>query len=199
MVNRRGLSIVELFVVLAIITLLLAFLLPAVHATRERARETACKNNLHQINLAIAQFAVVHKRLPKRSSPGLTGGWVVEILPFVDQQNLKIDIETDTSIIDLPDSLRRPPPIFRCPRRTVLDHTPENAVSPGHYVFVPTSDRKSSHVFDAPVTFNVPWISGPEMDYPRVTGSIGPHANGFFYAKGFQQGVAFMLDGADIH
>ena len=123
---------------------------------------------------------------------------MVDVLPFVEQQDLKARIAVGTPIADVPKSLFRPPAIFRCPRRTVLDDTPEDAMSPGHYVFVPTSGRESFLVFDAPVTFRVPWISGPELDYDAITGSVGPHSNGFFYANGFQQGVGFMLDGQDI-
>lgn len=84
MAERRGLTFVELFVVLAIISILLSLLLPAVQSVRERARETVCKNNLHQINLGIAQFAETHNEFPQPSPPGLIGGWMVEILPFVD-------------------------------------------------------------------------------------------------------------------
>lgn len=198
MSNRRGVTIVELFIVFTIISILLALLLPAVQSARERARETVCKNNLHQINLAVAQFAEVHKRLPRTGIPALTGGWIVEVLPFIEQQNMKATIMVGSPIADTPESLFRPPPIFRCPRRTVLDRTPEDAMSPGHYVFVPAGGRESFLLFDAPLAFNVPWINGPEMDYTAVTRSIGPHSNGFFYANGFQQGVGFMLDGQDI-
>lgn len=195
---RRGLTIVELFAVLAIISVLLALLLPAIQAARERARELVCKNNLHQINLAIAHFSEAHKQIPNPSSPGLTGGWMVEILPFIEQQDLKQSIATGDPIADVPESLFRPPPIFRCPRRTTLDEVRESGVSPGHYVFVPTGSRESFFVFDAPVGLRVPWISGPEMRYRAVTASTGPHSNGFFYASGFQQRVGFMLDGQDV-
>ena len=199
MVKRRGVTILELIVVLVIISLLLAILLPAVQSARERARETVCKNNLYQINLATAQFAEVHKKLPSSGTPGLTGGWIVDILPFIEQQNLKSTIVAGTPIADVPKSLFHPPQIFRCPRRTVLDATPEGVMMPGHYVFVPASGRESFLIFDTPLSTNVPWIVGPEMDYGSVTRSVGPHSKGFFYANGFQQGVGFMLDGQRIH
>lgn len=97
--ERRGATIVELFVVLTIILIMLAFLLPAVQSARERAREMVCKNNLHQINLAIAQFAETHKQLPGPTAPGLTGGWIVEILPFIEQKNLMANIQIGEPIL----------------------------------------------------------------------------------------------------
>lgn len=196
--TRVGFTIVELFIVLAITLILLALLLPAVQSARERARETACKNNVYQINLALAQFAEAHEQLPRPSAPGLTGGWMVEILPFIEQQNLKTNVVAGDPIADATKALFRPPSTFRCPRQTVLEDTPEDAVSAAHYVFVPVSRRESYFVFDAPVAHSVPWLNGPEMDYDTVTRSIGPHSDGFFYAKGFQQGVGFMLNGKDV-
>ena len=195
---RPGLTIIELIVVLAIISILLALLLPAVQSARERARETVCKNNAHQINLAIAQFAEAHKQLPAPASTGRIGGWMVEILPFMEQQNLKQAIPFGLPVANAPETLFRPPSIFRCPRRTSLDNTSRNAMWPGHYVFVSASRRESFLLFDAPVDLTVPWVNSPEMRYDAVVGSKGPHLDGFFFARGFQQGVGFMLNGQEI-
>ncbi len=198
MLSRRGLTMIELFVVLAIISILLALFLPAVHLVRERARETTCKNNIHQINLAMVQYAEVHKELPAPSRPGSVGGWMVAILPFIEQQNLKDTIADDWLVTDAPEALFRPPSIFRCPRRTVLDDNSAQVMWPGHYVFVPASRRKSFLLFDAPINLQVPWVNGPEMAYSRIIGMKGPHSDGFHFAKGFQQGVGFMLGGEEI-
>lgn len=96
------------------------------------------------------------------------------------------------------ESLFRPPTIFRCPQRTVLDDTPDNTIWPGHYVLIPVAGRKSFVLFDAPIGLSAPWINGPEMTYDAVTASLGPHSGGFFYSNGFQQGVGFMLQVQDI-
>jgi prepilin-type N-terminal cleavage/methylation domain-containing protein len=198
MVQKRGLTLIELLVVLAIISILLALLFPAVQAARERARETVCKNNLFQINLGLAQFAEVHKQLPKQAPQGVIGGWMVDVLPFIEQKNLKANIVLGSPIAKAPKSLFQPPHVFRCPRRTVLDPPQEDAMWSGHYVLVPISRRESFLVFDAPIELRVPWANSPEMEYESVTRSTGPHSRGFFFTKGFQQGIEFMLDGQEV-
>jgi prepilin-type N-terminal cleavage/methylation domain-containing protein len=194
MTIRRAVTIVELLVVLAILSILLGLLLPAVQAARERARETVCKNNLHQINLAVAQFTEAYKRIPDPGRPGFVGGWTIEILPFLEKKNLQQSIQPGTTISDAGESLLRPPRIFRCPTRSALDNIPHNTMFPAHYVLVPTRGRKGFLLFDSPIKLNKPWASGPEMNYGTVRHWVGPHHDGFFYAAGFQQGVDFMLN-----
>jgi prepilin-type N-terminal cleavage/methylation domain-containing protein/prepilin-type processing-associated H-X9-DG protein len=60
----RGVTLVELLVVVAIIGTLVAMLLPAVQSARESARRTSCTNNLRQIALASANHEAARGRLP---------------------------------------------------------------------------------------------------------------------------------------
>src|SRR5262249_16635446 len=95
----HGFSLVELLVVIAIIGLLIALLLPAVQAAREAGRNTACKNNLKQIALAMHQYDQVRHRLPPAATfvgdssatlgiRGTGGSAFLLCLPFLEEQRL---------------------------------------------------------------------------------------------------------------
>lgn len=65
MTRKRAFTLVELLVVLAIIALLLAFLLPALNAARERARRIKCGSNLHQIGIAVRMYYNDYRQYPR--------------------------------------------------------------------------------------------------------------------------------------
>ncbi|MBI3462116.1 MAG: DUF1559 domain-containing protein [Planctomycetes bacterium] len=93
---RRGFTLIELLGVIAVIALLIALLLPAVQAAREAARRTQCRNNLHQIGLALQNYHSTHAVFPS-SVVGTTGNpaindllhtWLVMILPHEDRSEI---------------------------------------------------------------------------------------------------------------
>lgn len=61
---RRGFTLVELLVVMAIIAILIALLLPAVQSAREAARRTQCLSGLHNLALAHHNYAQSHNVFP---------------------------------------------------------------------------------------------------------------------------------------
>ena len=83
---RRGLTITELLVAVAIMTVLAGVLLPAVLATREASRRTGCLNNLKEITLGQQNYVQTFRvGPPARKLPqGLAG--VLE-QPFLDQDS----------------------------------------------------------------------------------------------------------------
>jgi prepilin-type N-terminal cleavage/methylation domain-containing protein len=92
---RRAFTLVELLVVIAIIGILVALLLPAIQAARESARKTSCRNNLHQIGVALQNYESSYRRLPSgyiyAAGPqgnALGHSWTDKILPFMELQSI---------------------------------------------------------------------------------------------------------------
>lgn len=198
MSTRKGASLIETIIVLGIISILLAFLFPAVLSAHRKAQEMVCKNNLHQIDLAIAEYTQLNSRLPDPGSNGVMGGWVIDVLPFLEQKNLRDRISPGQPIPTAPDVLLRRPRILTCPVRNAGEKPTPNVMEPSDYILVPFNERRSFAVYDAPLEVNIPWASGPEMTRSNLIHQIGPHHRGFFYAAGFDGGVGFILGGQDI-
>ena len=94
----RHFTLVEVLVVIAVITLLIGLLLPAVQQARETARRARCVNNLKQAGLALHQFEAAQGRFPPGSVLGpfpeagvatsATHGVWPFLLPYLEQQAL---------------------------------------------------------------------------------------------------------------
>jgi prepilin-type N-terminal cleavage/methylation domain-containing protein/prepilin-type processing-associated H-X9-DG protein len=97
----HGFTLVELLVVIAIIGILVSLLLPAVQSAREAGRQTQCRNNLKQMGLGALEHVEKWTRYPtggwgwswvgdpdQGTGQNQPGGWVYNLLPYTDQQNL---------------------------------------------------------------------------------------------------------------
>src|SRR5262249_17738471 len=85
---RRGFTLVELLVVVAIVSVLAGLLLPAVQKVREAPNRASCQNNLKQIGLACRHYELNHKTLPPIRVSDQGAGWTVLILPYLEQAPL---------------------------------------------------------------------------------------------------------------
>ena len=95
-IRCAGFTLIELLLVIAIISSLLALLLPAVQASRESARRSHCANNLRQIGVGLLNYHDVHRSFPPGQIEKITStrpkgkqlAWSVFLLPFIEEQNL---------------------------------------------------------------------------------------------------------------
>lgn len=62
--NKHGFSLVELLTVIAIIAILAAIIFPVMGAVKNRAKETQCITNLHDIAIAVKMFQQDNRRYP---------------------------------------------------------------------------------------------------------------------------------------
>jgi len=127
--RRSGFTLTELLVSIAVVAILMALLLPAVQAARERARVSQCKNNLRQFGLALHNYHDAYAVLP----PGCVGnpndpanlqgwGWGVMIFPFLEQKPLFQTLDPVRNSLpdvlvnaELQPKLLISVPLFRCP------------------------------------------------------------------------------------
>ena len=121
---KRGISLTEVLVVIAMVAVLAGLLLPAVQRARAAARRTHCANHLRQLAVALHSYHDVHRVLP----PGamLVGpsfgtasgwGWGAMLLPYLEQQPLfsEIDFNIGTATGQNINSINHPLSGWRCP------------------------------------------------------------------------------------
>lgn len=95
---------------ISVILVLVALLLPAVQQAREQARRMQCRNNLMQIGLALRNYESAHGGLPPGvvdPNPPITSvaqgyhfGWIVQILPCLEQSNVYRNFDFSLSVYD---------------------------------------------------------------------------------------------------
>jgi prepilin-type N-terminal cleavage/methylation domain-containing protein/prepilin-type processing-associated H-X9-DG protein len=121
----RAFALIELLVVIGIIGILMALLLPAVQASREAARRASCCNNLRQIGIALHSYHVANESFPpggieprsRRWPKGRQLAWSVFLLPFVEQEALYQQLDTDKAF-DAPENAAAAAtilPLYVCP------------------------------------------------------------------------------------
>ena len=114
----RGFTLIELLVVIAVIGVLIALLLPAVQMTREQARRVQCVRNLTQLGLALHHYESSHEVFPPGvvddpKAPitdhvvGFHFGWIPQILPFLEEQNLYHALNFNLSVYDISNATAR--------------------------------------------------------------------------------------------
>lgn len=159
----RGVTLVELLVVLAVTAILLGLLMPSLQYARESARRAGCQSNLHQIWVAVrmAQVPLGGRR------PNCAGGWQVNILRFMEDGFLYEELTRNPSLEPGKVSLyaSRLPVLLSCPSVVEVEST------------IPKVPGAQYRAFsDVPVGFREPWIISPQSEMPSEQ---GPHAGSY--------------------
>jgi prepilin-type N-terminal cleavage/methylation domain-containing protein/prepilin-type processing-associated H-X9-DG protein len=123
--SRRGFTLVEMLVVIAIIGMLMGLLLPAVQSARESGRRTNCSNNLSQLAKATMAFDGAMNFLPGWRNRNLsataaagtapTYSWPVQLLPQLERRDIFNAAATNTVSGSLPSTSRPYLDMFVCP------------------------------------------------------------------------------------
>lgn len=198
-VARRGLTFVELLVMLAVVMLLIALILPLSRSGgRAAVRRAQCNNNLKQIALAISNYRQEHKALPPAYTVDAQGrplhSWRTLILPYLEMGPLyrKIDLSKPWDDPANAEARETSLVVFQCPEAAGPPNTTTYLaiVAPGGGFIPdrprPLEDITDSHastllVIEAGEESAVPWMAPTDADEALVMG-IGPktklHHNG---------------------
>ena len=147
---RRGFTLVELLVVMAVIGILVALLLPAVQAAREASRRIQCANNVKQIGLAVQLYHDSKRQFPLgganyvnccNSSTRDFWTWQYYVLPYMEQENLFVHpsnaVIYATPVATLYCPTRRPPTTYNNVNRTdYVGNAGTNASANGNGIFL---------------------------------------------------------------
>src|SRR3954454_18635198 len=113
LLRRAGFSLIELIIVIGIITILMAFLLPALKVANDAARTTRCASQLRQIGQAIFNYSANHR--------GLTPAWGSGI---VNYGNVPDPVDRGWCALLKPYTRTRADgPLYHCPAFPVDDRT----------------------------------------------------------------------------
>jgi prepilin-type N-terminal cleavage/methylation domain-containing protein len=186
--HRRGLTLIEFLVVIAVIAILAALVLYAANGARESAREVQCKSNIYQLMIAAEQFTNTNKRFP-----GEQDSWTIDLLPYMGDAVLQRKFKTRAANPETVDLFRESPHYLRCPTRTGIDGGIKKTTWPNHYVFIrdPNRDRDNFSIGDAPLGLHSVWSACGYTNRQQLVNVKGPHSEGYFIQSRLSQGVHF--------
>lgn len=197
---RRGLSLIEVLVVIAIVAVLIGLLLPATRRVRVAAGRIACSNNLKQVMLGLHNYHDTHgstsAALPwtDRANTGTfpTGcigpgaapddrlGWMVAMLPYLEHDALFQQFDREKGYAGNARAAAQTVKPFVCPE------SPEATTAPGltnYFACAGTGTDAPTRPAGAP--------GNGFMGYDRVT-SLG------MITDGTSNTVALMETRADL-
>lgn len=124
-------TLVELLIVVAIISVLLGLLLPAVQSAREASRRQQCASHLTQQIKAVLNYESQHRFLPpgsrlhKRSTQE-SASWRILILPYLEGENIYAAVPPTDEGGFGGNKATPPPEVYICPS---VDRPPPDGVT----------------------------------------------------------------------
>ncbi len=94
---RRAWTLLELLVVFAVLSVILALGLTILTRVREQANQLKCRSNLKDLALAVHSYHAAHGHMPPYASgrrKEIYGSWFVHLLPEVEQEAVYQDLAT---------------------------------------------------------------------------------------------------------
>ena len=157
--KRSGFTLVELLVVIAIIGVLVAMTIPAMQASREASRRTFCQHNAGRLLLALQSYEDAYESLPpgvvnpdgpiRSEASGIDRGWLVELLPYLDEQNAYMLVDGTKSVYDQANERVRRywPRVFVCPSESIDIEGASNYAGCHHDVEAPINADNNGVLF----------------------------------------------------
>lgn len=156
---QTAISLVELLIVVAIISLLLQMTLPAIEMSRESARQLSCENNVRQLAVAAQLHLSTHSHFPtggwtcrwvgdpnRGFGSAQPGGWCYNLLPFLEYQ----DLHDMGKAVGEPERraagrqmFATPVPVYVCPSRRLARAWPYSL--PMHNIYRPKAAGRSDY------------------------------------------------------
>lgn len=137
--RRRGFTLIEVMIVIAIMSLLMILSVPAIQASREAARRTQCSNNQHQFGVAFLNFESHNKAFPSSITLRAKGplvsdpewhlhNFMADLLPFLEEHGVSAGYRRDSMFCSEPNraAIATPLTVAICPsapRDTVTSAT----------------------------------------------------------------------------
>lgn len=187
-ISKRGITLVELVVVIAVIGVLVAITLPAVQSAREAGRRAQCTNRLRQIGLGMQSYHATFEHFPPGCADGVGHrphlgkrlSWNVFLLPYIEHEPLWRQADLDAAFNAKANHPvgRTVMPAFLCPSTVRAPNRPGDT----------TGD----------VNGNGQWDPGDDLaftDYGGIEGvsPLGPDLGVMRYRKPTR--VAHIIDG----
>ena len=115
----HGFTLIELLIVIAIVAILIGLLMPSLGSVREAARRTTCRNNLHQLGIALQNYATTHVSFPPGGLTSPRTSFAAFILPHIEEGNplsgYDYSVNWPQQEIDVQEQMFSYLPIYHCP------------------------------------------------------------------------------------